>query len=703
MPGYSGHSWIETNSTSASACEDRVGPVAVVHVPVEDQHALEPVRGRRARRAATAALPKKQNPIARAGSAWWPGGRSAETPACAVPPSSASTSATAPPAARSAASNVARDGGGVGVDGPAAARAQLLDRAATYGSGWTAPAASRSTAGRLDQRRAEPAVARSSRPPARGSAPGARDGPGMSCGERGVVAQPERGHAGTVRPPVNPSDPTSSSSARARPGCSPACRPPREGARVTLVSARPLAETASYWAQGGLAAALAVDDSPELHLQDTLAAGRGLVRRSAAEVLTRRGGRPLPRARGARRALRRRPPRRPRARPRGRPQPPPRHPRRRQRDRPADPAPALRRRRRAPADRGARGRPRRRACRRDGRCAGVRARGRAHARRARGTILATGGAAALWSRTTNPPGSFGSGLLLARDAGAALADLEFTQFHPTAVVGVTGREGFLISEAIRGEGATLHDAHGERFVDELAPRDDVARAIFRTLREQDDPGGQPRHAHVDPERFPNVVAALREAGLDPATRARPGRARQPLRDGRRSSPTSTAARRSPGCTRSASAPAPACTAPTGWPRTRCRSASCSAAAPRCGRSTSRAPAPTPPAAAPATGRAAARRARPARRCGATPAWSATPRACAAARRPAPARPAGRPQRAAPRGDPRRPRPRRLPGDRPRPRRPPHGRSPPASDEPRPRALGLKRFVVRPANRTRFAS
>src|SRR3954465_7769213 len=58
----------------------------------------------------------------------------------------------------------------------------------------------------------------------------------------------------------------------------------REGARVALVSARPLAETASYWAQGGAAAALAVDDSPELHLQDTLRAGRGLTRRSAAGV-----------------------------------------------------------------------------------------------------------------------------------------------------------------------------------------------------------------------------------------------------------------------------------------------------------------------------------------------------------------------------------------------------------------------------------
>ena len=136
---------------------------------------------------------------------------------------------------------------------------------------------------------------------------------------------------------------------------------------------------------------------------------------------------------------------------------------------------------------------------------------------ARGTILATGGAAALWSRTTNPPGSFGSGLLLARAAGAALADLEFVQFHPTAVVGIPGREGFLITEAIRGEGATLHDAAGERFVDELAPRDEVARAIFRTLREQGTAAVGLDMRAVDPARFPNVVAALRDAGLDPAT------------------------------------------------------------------------------------------------------------------------------------------------------------------------------------------
>ena len=136
---------------------------------------------------------------------------------------------------------------------------------------------------------------------------------------------------------------------------------------------------------------------------------------------------------------------------------------------------------------------------------------------ARAVILSTGGAAALWSRTTNPPGSFGSGLLLARAAGAALADLEFVQFHPTAVTGVPHREGFLVSEAVRGEGATLHDANGERFVDELAPRDAVARAIRNVMDATSQPHVHLDMRHVDPGRFPNVVEALREAGLDPMT------------------------------------------------------------------------------------------------------------------------------------------------------------------------------------------
>jgi L-aspartate oxidase len=130
-------------------------------------------------------------------------------------------------------------------------------------------------------------------------------------------------------------------------------------------------------------------------------------------------------------------------------------------------------------------------------------------------VIATGGTAAMWARTTNPPGSQGIGLLLAHAAGAVLADLELMQFHPTAVIGVPGREGFLVTEAIRGEGATLHDSEGNRFVDELAPRDEVSLAIQMRLRETGERSVGLDMRAVDPAHFPNVVSALREAGLDP--------------------------------------------------------------------------------------------------------------------------------------------------------------------------------------------
>jgi L-aspartate oxidase len=284
------------------------------------------------------------------------------------------------------------------------------------------------------------------------------------------------------------------------------------GARVALVSARPLAETASYWAQGGLAAALALEDSPKLHLEDTVRAGRELVRRSAAEVLCAEAPARFHdlEALGVRFDA----------------------------DRHGDLALGLegghRVRRVAHAGGSATGRrilrqlsatvveshaievlERRRvqalAITPDGRVGGAELDdGRLLV--ARAVVLACGGAAALWSRTTNPPGSYGSGLLLARAAGADLADLELVQFHPTAVTGIPGREGFLVSEAVRGEGATLIDEHGERFTDELQPRDAVARAIVAH--------GGPVYLDmraIDPARFPNVVEALQEAGHDPAT------------------------------------------------------------------------------------------------------------------------------------------------------------------------------------------
>ena len=131
------------------------------------------------------------------------------------------------------------------------------------------------------------------------------------------------------------------------------------------------------------------------------------------------------------------------------------------------------------------------------------------------TVLATGGAAALWSRTTNPAGAIGSGLLLAHDAGATLADLELMQFHPTAVAAANGADGFLVTEAVRGEGARLLDRAGERFVDELAPRDEVARAVQRQMALTGAPSVDLDMRDVDPALFPNVVSALRQAGIDP--------------------------------------------------------------------------------------------------------------------------------------------------------------------------------------------
>ncbi|HVS28331.1 MAG TPA: FAD-dependent oxidoreductase [Solirubrobacteraceae bacterium] len=288
----------------------------------------------------------------------------------------------------------------------------------------------------------------------------------------------------------------------------------RSGARVVLVSATPLAQAASYWAQGGLAAALAADDSPERHLADTVAAGRGSVRESAARVLCEEAPdcvRDLERLgvifdadRMGRLALG------------------------------LEGGHSVRRV--AHAGGSATGRRVSRelsalAARHDkidvlegrrggaiwtsgGRCVGlVCDDGRTLA--AGAVVLATGGTAALWSRTTNPPGSVGSGLTLALAAGAALADLELMQFHPTAVAGLPRREGFLITEAIRGEGALLLDAQHERFVDELAPRDEVARAIAARLASSGERAVWLDMRMVDPALFPNVVEVLRAAGVDP--------------------------------------------------------------------------------------------------------------------------------------------------------------------------------------------
>jgi L-aspartate oxidase len=141
--------------------------------------------------------------------------------------------------------------------------------------------------------------------------------------------------------------------------------------------------------------------------------------------------------------------------------------------------------------------------------------------RADAVVLATGGAGCLYRHTTNPEVATGDGVAAAARAGAAVADLEFVQFHPTALA-VPGTP--LISEAVRGEGAVLRDADGRRFlVDldpraELAPRDVVARAVWRRMAEQ---RGEPvvlDATHLGAERlaarFPGVDAACRAAGFD---------------------------------------------------------------------------------------------------------------------------------------------------------------------------------------------
>jgi L-aspartate oxidase len=268
--------------------------------------------------------------------------------------------------------------------------------------------------------------------------------------------------------------------------------------RVALVAGRPAPGSSSWHAQGGIAAAVSADDSPALHGLDTLAAGRGLCRPSAVRTLTEEGPARLAELAELGVAF--------------------------------DAGLGLEgghsRRRIHHAGGASTGRIVSRTLARrvlehpaidvlsglrvtgllalGDRCAGVVTEGGALP--ARATILATGGMAALWARTTNPVGSVGEGIALAYSAGAAVADLELVQFHPT----VLADNGLLLSEALRGEGALLVDEEGRRFTDELAPRDVVARAVGE--RETALLDLRP----VDRGRFPSLMSSLQDAGYDPA-------------------------------------------------------------------------------------------------------------------------------------------------------------------------------------------
>ena len=304
---------------------------------------------------------------------------------------------------------------------------------------------------------------------------------------------------------------------------------------MALVSRSPLAQTASFWAQGGIAAALAEDDSPELHADDTIRAGRELARASAVRVLCEDSPASVHDLQELGVQF--------------------------DADRSGNLALGLEgghsRRRIVHAGGSATGRRITRdlsaiaatdelitvleplvataLLTHEGRCVGLVARSRDGEPRpllARAVILATGGMAALWRRTTNPRGAIGAGLTLAEAAGARLADLEFMQFHPTALRRDGPRDGFLITEAVRGEGAKLLNAAGERFVDELAPRDQVALAIQSQL---DATGSlrRPRHARARPRPLPQHRRRARRGRHRPGARARPGRAGRALHDGRR--------------------------------------------------------------------------------------------------------------------------------------------------------------------------
>ncbi len=163
----------------------------------------------------------------------------------------------------------------------------------------------------------------------------------------------------------------------------------------------------------------------------------------------------------------------------------------------------------------------------DGRCAGVvvldEAAGERRVLGARAVVLATGGAGQLYARTTNPPSATGDGMAMAARAGAVLEDMEFVQFHPTALY-LPSSPPFLLTEAIRGEGGQLRNIKGERFMHRyhragaLAPRDIVARAIWSEMA-----ATRARHVyldvtHLDPEfvkrRFPTIYSTCLRYDMD---------------------------------------------------------------------------------------------------------------------------------------------------------------------------------------------
>lgn len=307
---------------------------------------------------------------------------------------------------------------------------------------------------------------------------------------------------------------------------------------VLLITKVLVDDGSTRWAQGGVAAAIGLDDTPEEHLQDTLEAGVGLCDVDAVRVLCEEGparlhelialGAAFDRDAAGELAL---------TREGG-------HHRNRIVHAGGDATGAEVQRALVAA---VRADPRIRLVEHalvldllrtaDGRAAGITLHVLGEGTedgvgcvRARAVVLATGGMGQVYASTTNPAVSTGDGVALALRAGAAVADLEFVQFHPTALwlgAGATGQQP-LISEAVRGEGAFLVDLDGRRVIDEkdhpladLAPRDVVAKAIHRRMLETGADHVLLDARHLGEElllsRFPTIVERCREAGVDPVT------------------------------------------------------------------------------------------------------------------------------------------------------------------------------------------
>ncbi|HBF36300.1 MAG TPA: L-aspartate oxidase [Firmicutes bacterium] len=294
-------------------------------------------------------------------------------------------------------------------------------------------------------------------------------------------------------------------------------------ARVILLTKSSIQQSNTYYAQGGIASALGVGDSPEFHYQDTLVAGAGLCNLAAVKALVSEGldrvrhlielGVPFDQKQGELSFTR-------------------------------EAAHSHRRILHAHGD--ATGRAISETLisqvqhgnitiyeeqfalalvTQDGVCHGVVTiqQGKLNLFLASAVILCTGGLGQIFEKTTNPPVATGDGMILAYQAGAVLTDLEFVQFHPTALC-LPPAPPFLISESVRGEGAILINSIGERFMPgyhelaELAPRDIVARAIFTEMHRTGSSCAYLDLSKMTPElikqRFPNIYGTCLQYGLD---------------------------------------------------------------------------------------------------------------------------------------------------------------------------------------------